>query len=68
MAIMCLLGASLNRYWGFYFNRARRRRAREATGVQEHKDGMSTDDEESNSDILRFNQEKGDKSTLNFKT
>lgn len=39
--------------------RARRRRAREGKDIKGHHDGLSSDDEESQSEITKFNVEKG---------
>lgn len=41
-------------------NRARRRQAREQNGTRtEHKEGLSSDDEETSTDISSFNLERG---------
>ena len=39
--------------------RARRRRARENKNIMGHHDGVSSDDEENQSEIMKFNQERG---------
>ncbi len=42
-------------------NRTRRRQAREQNGKRaEHKEGLSSDDEETSTDITSFNLERGD--------
>ena len=43
----------------FSFDRARRRRARETKSVYKHHDGLSSDDEENQSEISKYNVEKG---------
>ena len=45
--------------------RARRRRAREAKGITDHNDGMSTDDEENQGEIAKFNMDRGRHSVVN---
>ncbi len=42
----------------WYF-RSRRRRARDARSIRDHQEGMSTDEEESNSETTRFLTEQG---------
>lgn len=41
------------------YSRSRRRRAREAKNIRGHHDGLSSDDEESQTDISKFTMEKG---------
>lgn len=44
----------------FGFGRARRRQAREQSGARaEHKEGLSSDDEETSTDTTSFNLERG---------
>lgn len=44
----------------FGFDRARRRQAREQSGARaEHKEGLSSDDEETSTDTTSFNLERG---------
>lgn len=40
-------------------DRSRRRRARESRDITNHHEGLSSDDEESQTDISKFNLEKG---------
>ncbi len=48
-------------------NRTRRRQAREQNGKRaEHKEGLSSDDEETSTDITSFNLERGDQLNLNM--
>lgn len=50
-------------------NRTRRRQAREQNGKRaEHKEGLSSDDEETSTDITSFNLERGDQLRLNMGT
>lgn len=45
----------------FIWNRTRRRQAREQNGKRaEHKEGLSSDDEETSTDITSFNLERGE--------
>ena len=44
--------------------RSRRRRAREAQGVTDHFDGLSTDDEQNKSENIKLNMEKGMQLTI----
>ena len=39
--------------------RARRRRAREGKNISGHNEGLSSDDEENQSEITKYNQERG---------
>lgn len=49
--------------------RTRRRQAREQTGKRaEHKEGLSSDDEETSTDIASFNTERGTRCTRDIKT
>ena len=45
--------------FNIFTNRARRRRARENKNIIGHHDGVSSDDEENQSEIMKFNQERG---------
>lgn len=47
-----------------FTDRTRRRQAREQSGKRaEHKEGLSSDDEQTSTDITSFNLEKGDPSS-----
>lgn len=46
--------------------RSRRRRARELKDIMGHHDGLSSDDEENQSEIAKYNVEKGGTFTHNF--
>ena len=42
-----------------FIHRARRRRVRENKSIVGHHDGVSSDDEQNQSEIMKFNQERG---------